>query len=47
MTKKQKKKKKSLPLKARKTRIDHTDEWIPSGTETCEVDVNVPAARMT
>ena len=47
MTKKQKKRKKPLLLKARKTRTDLTDEWIPSATETCEVDVNVLAARMT
>ena len=47
MTKKQKKKKKSSPLKARKTQINHTDEWIPSARETCKVDVNVPVARMT
>ena len=47
MTKKQKRKKKSLPSKARKTQINHTNEWIPSGTETFEENVNVPAARMT
>ena len=42
-----KRKKKSLPSKARKTQIDHTDEWIPSATETFEENVNVLAAWMT
>ena len=47
MTRKQKKRKKSLPSKAQKTQTDLTNEWIPSATETCEIDVNVPAAQMT
>ena len=47
MTKKQKRKKKLLPLKARKTKTDYTDEWIPSAKETFEENVTVPAAQMT
>ena len=47
MTKRQKRKKRSLPTKASKTKIDYTDEWIPSAEETFEEIVNVPAARMT
>ena len=47
MTKRQKRKKKSSPMKARKTKTDYTDEWIPSAEETFEEIVNVPAARMT
>jgi len=36
MTKRQKKKKKLSPMKARKTKTDYTDEWIPSAEETFE-----------
>ena len=47
MTRKQKRKKKLSPLKARKTQTDHAKEWIPSATETYKEDITVPAARMT
>ena len=47
MTRKQKKKKKPIPTKSRKTRHDHTEEWIPSAAETYEENITVPAARLT
>ena len=47
MTKRQKKKKKSSPSKANKTKTDYTDDWIPSAEQTFEVVVTVPAARVT
>ena len=47
MTRKQKRKKRSSPAKANKTKTDYTGDWIPSAQETFEVIVNVPAARVT
>ena len=47
MTRKQKRKKRSSPAKANKTKTDYTGDWIPSAEETFEVIVNVPAARVT
>ena len=47
MTRKQKKRKKPIPTKSRKTHHDHTEEWIPSAEETFEENITVPAARLT